>query len=169
MLPEALVGDVKLRLHVVVSLLREPDAARLGQLLQPRRDVDALAVPVLALDDDIAEVDADPHVDAAVLAHPVVALGHPALQVDGARHRVDDAAELGQKAVAHQLEDAAVVLLDRRLEQLPAVRSEPLKRAGFVLLHEAAVADDVGGENGGEPAFYGQSLQPSREGLWTRG
>ena len=83
-----------------------------------------------------------------------VALGQAALEDDGAFDRIDDAAELRQQAVAHQLEDAAVMLVDLRLEQLLAVRAQPLERPGLILLHEPAVADHVGGEDRGEPAFH---------------
>ena len=55
-----------------------------------------------------------------------VALGQAALQADRAFDRVDDAAELGQQAVAHQLEDAPVMARDLRLEQLLAARLQPL-------------------------------------------
>ena len=38
----------------------DADAARLGQRLEPRGDVDAIAVNIVAFNDDIAEIDADP-------------------------------------------------------------------------------------------------------------
>ena len=80
-------------------------AARIGKLLKARGDIDALAVPVRPLDDHLAEIDADAHVDALVLGKACVSLRHAALDVDGAFDRVDDARELGQKPIAHQLED----------------------------------------------------------------
>ena len=49
----------------------------------------------------------------AVLRRAGVALGHAALDVDGAAHGVDDAGELDQQAVAGGLDDAAAVLGDR--------------------------------------------------------
>ena len=87
----------------------------------------------------------------------VVAFGHRPLYQDGTFDRIDDAAELRQQAIAHQLEDAAAVLGDLRLEQLLAVRPQAVERPRFVLLHEAAVADHVGGEDGREPAFHSQA------------
>jgi len=39
--------------------VRNDDAAGLGELLQPRRDVDAVAKDVLAIQDDVADVNAD--------------------------------------------------------------------------------------------------------------
>ena len=37
----------------------DADAARLGKALEPRRDIDPVAVDVIAVDDDIAEIDAN--------------------------------------------------------------------------------------------------------------
>ena len=45
-----------------------------------------------------------------------VALGHPALDIDRAAYRVDDAGELDQHAVAGRLNDAAAVLRDLRID-----------------------------------------------------
>jgi hypothetical protein len=73
-------------------------------------------VAVLSLHDNVAEVDAYAHVDALPVGHAVVAFGHAALEDNRAFDGIDYAGELGQDAVAHQLEDAAVVLLDFRLE-----------------------------------------------------
>ena len=51
----------------------------------------------------------------------------------------------------------AVVLLDFRLEQLLAVCPQTFERTRFVLLHEPAVTDHVGGKNGRKLAFHGTS------------
>jgi hypothetical protein len=40
------------------------------------------------------------------------------------------------------------------LEELFPMGAEPLESACVVLLHESAVADDVGGEDGREAAFH---------------
>ena len=60
------------------------------------------------------------HLKPAVLGNGGVAFGQPALQRDGAFDRVDDAGEFGQHAVAHQLEDVAVVAGNFGLEQFLA-------------------------------------------------
>ena len=46
------------------------NAAWLRQPLQPRRHVDAVAIEIAALDDDIAEIDADAQDDARSPARP---------------------------------------------------------------------------------------------------
>ena len=90
-----------------------------AQLLQAGGDVDAVAVDVLALDDHVAEVDADAERDALGLGHVPLALGHALLDRDRAGDRVDDAGELDQRAVAHQLDDPALVLGDQRVDRAP--------------------------------------------------
>jgi hypothetical protein len=43
---------------------------------------------------------------------------------------------------------------NRRFDQFDPVRLEPLEGSRLVQFHQAAVAGDVGGENGGELAFH---------------
>src|SRR6266853_2065717 len=78
----------------------DADAARLGQPFEPCGDVDAIAEEIVAVKDHVAEIDPDPELDAAVGRIDGVALCHRLLYRDGAAHRVDDAAELDQHAVA---------------------------------------------------------------------
>jgi hypothetical protein len=64
---------------------------------------------------------------------------------DGKRNGIDDAGELHQRAVAHELNRAPVILSRLRLDQFLAMGLEGSQRAHFILAHEAAVADHVGG------------------------
>ena len=52
-----------LALHLPPSVLGNRDAAGFGDALDPRRDVDAVTKDVLALDDDVADIDANPELD----------------------------------------------------------------------------------------------------------
>ena len=126
-----------------------------GQALEPGGDVDAVAEDVVVLDDHVAEIDADPELDPAGRRHVGVALGHPALDLGGALDGLDDARELDQHAIAAGLDDPALVLGDRGIDQLEPVRPQARERARFVRLHEPAVAHHVGGEDHGEPALDG--------------
>jgi hypothetical protein len=83
----------------------------------------------------------------------VVALGEGALDLGGAGHRVDHAGELGQDAVAHQLDDAPAARSDGRRDQLVVVGLDGGQGADLVGAREAAVAGHVGGQDGREPAF----------------
>src|SRR5581483_12180750 len=50
--------------------------------------------------------------------------------------------------------DAAVMLRDRRVDQLAAMRLERIQRPDLVGAHQPAVADHIGSENRGEPALH---------------
>jgi hypothetical protein len=67
---------------------------------------------VAAIDDDVADIDADTEFDAFVQRHVDVAAGHTLLDVDRAAHRVDGAAKLGQDTVPGVLDDSSAVLRD---------------------------------------------------------
>ena len=135
------------------------DAAGLGQALQPRRDVDAVAVNVVALDDDVAEVDADPELGCAGPRPDRHCAGHVSLDLDRALHGVDYAGELDQRAIAHQLDDASVVLT---ISGSMNSRRSALRRACvpcFVGRHHSAVADDVGSQDRRQLALDAFGLQ----------
>jgi hypothetical protein len=147
-------SKVELRFHLVVGLTGERDTAGRSQFLQPSRNHHTLTMAILAFNDHVAEIDADAHVDASVLGDTVVALGHRALKDNRAFNSLDDAAELGQEAVAHQFEDASVVHCDLRLEDLFAMRPKPRERIRLIPLDQSAVADHVRGQDGGEATSW---------------
>jgi hypothetical protein len=62
--------------------------------------------------------------------------------------RADDAGELDEDAVAHELEDAAMALGDQRLQHVLPAGPERFQRTRLIVRHEAAVPHDIGGENG---------------------
>jgi hypothetical protein len=162
-------ADGELVLHVLEHRAGDEDAAGLGQRLQPRGDVDAVAVEVAALDHDVAEIDADaePHLPAR--RQRGVALGQRALDLDRALHRLDDAGELGQHVVTGGVDDAAAVVLDA-LRDRRAIAAQGRQRAGLVLPHQPAVAGDVGEEEGGQPALDRgvHDLPIAQAGRWCR-
>jgi hypothetical protein len=54
--------------HLVAHRAADADPARLGQAFEPRRDIDAVAVNVVLVDDDVADIDADAELDPTLLA-----------------------------------------------------------------------------------------------------
>ena len=60
---------------------------------------------------------------------------------------IDDAGELDQQAVAHQLHNAAVMLFDLRIDQLGAMRLLPRDRTTLISLHEPGIPDHVSGKD----------------------
>ncbi len=67
---------------------------------------------------------------------------------------IHDAAKLHQSAVADQLDDAPVVLSGLGLDKLSSNCLERRQRSCLVGSHEAAITDNVGSEDGGQPAFH---------------
>ena len=66
-----------------------------------------------------------------------------ALDVDGAVHRIDDRRELNQRAVAHQLDDAPAMQLDRRIEEFRTQHLQRRQNAFLVRTHHTRVTDDI--------------------------
>ena len=95
--PRSVDREIEPPLDLPVGLLGKTDRAGLGDALQPRGDIDAVAHQIaVALLDDVAEMDADAKLDAPLRRQAGVALDHAVLHFDGAAHRVDHAAELDE-------------------------------------------------------------------------
>src|SRR4029077_4552004 len=58
--------------HVIMDRIGDEHPAGIGQSLDPRSNVDAIAIEVVALDDDVTEIDADAQFDAALCLGPGV-------------------------------------------------------------------------------------------------
>ena len=89
---------------------------------------------------------------------PCVGRFHGLLQLDRARDRVHRAGELHQHAVSHHFDDPAVMRGDQWLEDVSTPRLKGGQRTGLIRLHQAAVADHIGGQNGSKTAlgaFFG--------------
>jgi len=104
-------------------------------------------VPVPSLDYDLTEVNANAHLDALILINARIALRHFLLHRNRAFDCIEDACELRQQAVTHELEDAPVVLFDLRLEQFLAEYAQAVERSCLVALHQCRVTDHVGSHN----------------------
>src|SRR5208282_2603087 len=97
------VGDSEIEppLDLPIGLLGQTDRPRLGDALEPRGDIDAVAHQVaVALLDHVAEMDADAELNPPVLRHAGVALDEAGHHLDCAAHRVDHAPELDDASVA---------------------------------------------------------------------
>jgi hypothetical protein len=111
-----------------------------------RRHVDTIAVDIVAVADDVADVDADTEFDAPVSWHFDIAIGHGALNIDGAADGVDHADELHEHPVSGRLDDAATVLGDLGVDQFLAMRLKLAQRAFLIGAHQPTVAGDVASE-----------------------
>jgi hypothetical protein len=110
-------------------------------------------------DDHVAEIDADAELDAPLVGQLRLAVDHPALDLGGATHRVNDACELRQQAVAGVLDDVPPVLLDFRIDQLPEMRLEAFVRALLVGTHQPGISRHIESEDRGEAAGRGRCTE----------
>jgi len=142
----AVVGeaDIEAAVAILLHARRYRDATWLGDTLEAGRDVDAVAQDIVTVDHDVADMDADAKLKPALLRHLRVAGHHPALDVHGAAHRIDDAREFRQQAVARGLHDASAMCSHLGLEKLDAVRAELPDRAFLVEADELAITRHVG-------------------------
>ncbi len=99
---------------------------------------------VVALLNDVAQMDADPELDMLVPRDARVAFDHSDLDFDRAAHYVDDAAELGDEPVARALYDTAVMRSDRGIDEIAT--EAPQARQGAILVRrgKSAVTNNVG-------------------------
>jgi len=121
----------------------DTNAAGFGQRFQPRRDIDAVAVNIVALDDDIAEIDADAQHDRRWRAVGIRRQSGRALHRERAVHCIDHAAKLDNGAVANQFHNPPVVSGNGRVENDLAVPLQGGERAGLVGSHQAGIADHI--------------------------
>jgi hypothetical protein len=139
------------RLDLPVGILGQANRTRFTNPFQPRRDVDSIAHQVaVALLDPVAEMNADSKFDALFGRYLGVALDHRPLDFHRAVHRIDDAAEFNDAAVASTLDDAAVVHGDCRIDQVASKGAEPSENSILVRASKSGVADDVGYQDRGE-------------------
>src|SRR5271165_6696145 len=138
-------SEIEPPVHLAIRVLRQADRTGPADALQTRGDIDAVAHQItVGLLDDIAQMNADAELDAAFWRHAAVAFNEAVLHLDGAAHRVDNAAELDKAAVARALDDASVMRGDGGVDQIAAQPPKPRQGAVYVRAGEPAVADDVG-------------------------
>src|SRR6516162_2599373 len=106
--------------------------------LKPCSDVDAVPENVIALDQDVTEVNPDPKQHTPVLRDALVALGHHSLHSDSSLDRIDHRGKLKQHAVPRGLHEAAPAFCHEGVGNL-AVFAECAGGADLVEPHEPGV------------------------------
>ena len=151
--------------HLVVGARRKRDAAVVGEAFEARGDVHAVPIERPVLDDHVAEVDADAKLHALVgVGHRGVARRDLLLDLDRALDRVDHRRKLCEDRIARRVDDAPAAGR-RALGKDGAPLVQRAHRRLRVALHVAAVADDVGGEDRGQPPLRAHAASlatPSR-------
>jgi hypothetical protein len=158
LLPEILEAIGELVADLIADDPRDAQAARLRERLQARCNIDPIAENIVAIGDDVAEIDADAELNAPLVRHICLAREHPALKLDSAAHRIHDTGELDQHAVAGGLDYAAAVLADLRVDQLAPVRLKAGERALLIRAHKSRIPGHIGSQDRGKPPDDGNVL-----------
>ncbi len=137
MIAEIVEREIQFRADCFVNQSRNHHGAGFREALQSGRDIHPVAVDIVVLDDHVAEIDADTKPNPPALGNIRVALRHSVLKRDGASHRVDDAGEFRDQAIARGLDDAALMLGDAGVDQLDTMRGERGERTLLVLAHHS--------------------------------
>lgn len=112
-------------------------------------DVDPLPVDPVALHHHVAEVKTDAKLHPSGRGHVRVSNPDGTLDVDGATGRVERAWKLGQEIVPRRIDHPAPMLADQ-VGGVLAVELKGPHRRDLVFGKEAAVADCVGAQDGGQ-------------------
>jgi hypothetical protein len=137
---------------LVAHCLRHADASGGGERLQPRSDVDAVAVDAIGIGQHIAEVDADAVAHAPRFGQARVGFFHCTLDVDRALHCAHNGGKFGQHRISGRVDDAPASGFDVDCDQRPAFGQRPHRRL-VILLHQSAVANHIGCDDRCKPAF----------------
>ena len=100
-------------------------------------------------------MNADPEFNTAILRDACVALDHRVLHLDGAAHRVYDAAEFDERPIAGALDDATVMNGDRRVDEIASQRPQASQGTILVCAGQPAEANHIGGKDRDELSFFG--------------
>ena len=164
--PRSSKTHIQRRAHMFLHIAGDTDSAGLGEAFHARGHIDAVAVEIVALDDHIAQADADAQHHAVPVGGIRVPLGEGALYVHRTLHRIHRAAEFGQRPIAGGLEDPSAELLDFGIEDLRPQGLQPGQRAGFIARHHARVADHISRQYRRQPSLnpffgHGYSARPA--------
>ena len=135
-------------MHMIAHRSRDADAARRTFGLKPRRHIHRVAVEVSAIGNRVAKVDADAEADGSIRRLIAIMDRNLLLHLHRTAHRSIDAVEHDEQRVAAGLNDPAAMLLDRRVDQVAAERTQPCKRPCVIQADQAAVTHHVGIDHG---------------------
>ena len=107
-----------------IGVFRQTDGAGLGDTLQSRGDINAVAHQVaVTFLDDVPDMNAYAELDALLRRKASVALDHAVLYLNGTTHSIDRATELDNRAIACPLDNAPVVHGDDGINQIASQRA----------------------------------------------
>ncbi len=148
--------DLELALDLLVGVFGKTDRAGGCQRFDASSNIDAIAIDVAFIDDDVADVDADAKFDPAIFGNGCVALGHGTLDINRTACGIDGAGKFDQRAVACGFDDAAAMLGNLGIDHFFSMCLERCECGFLVPAHQAAVPPRP--ENSSQPL---STLTPS--------
>jgi hypothetical protein len=145
-------GNGQLGADLILHGTRDANRARLRKSLQAGRNIDGIAKKIVALHDDIADMDADAETHLLGGRSIRILLCDRLLNLDGTLHGVHSTGEVRDQAVARRIEDPTPMRGYQPIRDDP-VCGEGAERADLIEAHQAAVAFDIGGEDRSELSF----------------
>jgi hypothetical protein len=136
-----------------------------GSSFQAGRDIDGIAEEIVALNDDVAEVDADAETHLLAYRSIRVLLGYGVLHRDSAFHGVHSTGEVSDEAVTRRVEDPTAMRGDQAIDNNPVDR-ERAECPDLIEPHQATVALDIRREDCRELSLDVVRFQP-RQGRRT--
>jgi hypothetical protein len=140
---ERLEDKIKLPAHMLTYGPRNADAARRALNLESRCDVHGIPVQISPVSNCVAKINPHPKADGPISGLVTVVDRHVLLDLNGAPHGTIDAVEHDQQGIATSLHDPTAMLLDCRIDQIPAQSTQPLEGSGVIQPDQAAVACHV--------------------------
>ena len=144
-----------------MGFIGHANPARFGNTFKPSGNVDAVAKDVVVVDDDIADMDAEPEFNSHILRDVGVLRGHRALDLNRATGCIDGAGEFHKHAVTGRLDDAATVGSYSRVNKSFSGRLESGQCAFLVGTHEATISSDICRQHSRQSPFYPVARQRS--------
>lgn len=153
-LAEVMEADRNALLHLLSQRVGGDDFARPSQLEQARRNIDGIAGETLAVDQQVADIQADAQPQLGVAR----ALGS-ALQAQGPGNGIDGAAKLHEHGIARRVDQAPAVFADHWHDAFGAQAVPGAQSGQLVGLDPVRPAGDVGKCHRRQPS--GDGGQPS--------
>jgi hypothetical protein len=151
-LAEWLAHERQLARDLVTHRTRDAHTPTFGKPLDARSDIDSVSVNSVTLDNDLAEIDPDSEVHAAVHRQIGVSRIEFLLDTDRALDGIHNAGKLREKTIPSGVHHAPAMLADEHGHRLPIV-CEHFNGRDVVYAHQAAVFFGIGTEDRGEPTL----------------
>ncbi len=155
MLAEVLELERQLFHDVIVNTAGDTDTAGIRQPFQTRGDIHPVAENISVFQHDVADINSDAKLHSAIFFEVFVLVSQFILDVDGALHGRQRAAERGKNAVAGGPANSSLVPRDETI--CDQAESRQSGQCSFLVdLHQAAIACDIGSEDGDELSLEGR-------------